>query len=100
MGQTIFSGYATTPPVVYVPCEPLEPVITDNTANPAAPTASDKLASSARRRSSINRKHTAEDERKLSGGVGGADDKDNGDGEWMYNLDSLADEHKKRAKKK
>ena len=32
-------------------------------------------------------------------GAAGALAKD-GDGEWMYNLDSLADEHKKRGKKK
>ena len=110
MGQTLLRGYPTADPVYYVPCEPLEPVIEHQQQQQALGASHQdnslqQTRSGAYRRMS-KRQSIADEVRKASnhfnnddGHGGGASGKE-GDGEWMYNLDTLADEHKKRSKKK
>jgi hypothetical protein len=101
MGQTLLKGYETQPPQYYDPCEPIEPVV-NPFGNVGAVMQNDAAAlkESRNRRASMRKSlngdashvHMLEEPGQTSGAK-------DGDGEWMYNLDALADEHKKGKKK-
>jgi hypothetical protein len=105
MGQAILRGYATQSPVVYEPCEPIEPVV-NPFGNVGAAMQNDVAAmkESRSRRQSMRRSINVDNSHSHNSGhleePGAAAGAKDGDGEWMYNLDTLADEHKKKGKKK
>lgn len=106
MGQ----GYATLERQQYIPAVPrqYDEPLQDIDGPPAAATSTSQqnaVHQNGKRRKSQQQSHTIEDEQRHMSrasnerhGHGGGAGPHN-DGEWMYNLDQLANEHSKRKRK-